>query len=476
MASERQETRKLGSTLVLGLGKTGRDVALYLRGLEGAGRVSSVTLYGGASSTEGEASRALEEAGVRVVLGTDQVEGTFDLAVASPGIPEASDFFQSARAHAGQVIGEPELAWRESPRDWVAITGTNGKTTTTSLAQAMLDRLPAGAVAVGNIGTPTIEAVPSRPRAQWMVAELSSFQLQTSVDLHPRVACLLNITADHLEWHRTMEAYAAAKEKVFRNLTPTDLAIVSRDDAYCRDIRARLLDRGLRVLTLDARREPDGACAAFVREGRLHVRLDGVDHDLMAVCDMPIQGIHNVEDALAASAIALDLGVSPEDVRAVLATFHPLAHRIEPCGQVAGVSFVDDSKATNPDSVVKALTAFPRGRTVILLGGYDKGLDLAPLAREVAGACKAAVCFGACGDRMAQALEAALADAPSACSVVRAGGLRDGFAKALEVAERGDTVLLSPACSSFDEFRNMAERGDLFKALVAAHAGRTGRP
>ena len=467
MGSEQLEMRHLGKVLVLGVGKTGRDVALYLKGLEGTGRVSSVTVYGGAGSHEGSTTQELEASGVDVVLGTDEVEGSYDLAVASPGIPEPSDFFQSARAHASELIGEPELAWRESPYQWVAITGTNGKTTTTTLTQLMLDQGLGDAVAVGNIGTPTIEAVGERPQDRWLVAELSSFQLQTTRELHPRAAGLLNIAPDHLEWHKTMEAYAAAKEKIFQNLTPGDLAVISRDDDFCLDIRKRLQERGLRVLTLDAHEELEDDCAAFTRSGRLVVRLDGVEHELLPVSQMRIQGIHNVEDALAASSIALELGVGEDVVCDVLRSFHPLAHRIEPCGEANGVRFVNDSKATNPDSVLKALTAFQKGTIVLLLGGYDKGLDLRSFSRDVASSCKCAVCFGAVGPRMADAVEEAVVETGSDCQVVRAGGLRDAFQKALDVAGAGDTVLLSPACSSFDEFNNMAERGDLFKELAA---------
>ena len=460
--------RQLGDTLVLGIGRTGRDVALYLQGLRAKDRVSSVTVYGGVASFEGQVTRELEAAGIRVILGTDEIEDEehYDLAVVSPGIPEGSPFFQSARAHAVETVSEPELAWRESPERWVAITGTNGKTTTTTLACQLLRRGRGAAVAAGNIGTPTIRAVSERNAGDWIVAELSSFQLETTQRLHPRVACLLNIAPDHLEWHKTMGAYAAAKEKLFQNLGVGDLAIVSDRDRWCVPIRERLLARGLRTLTLDVAADCGGACAAFVRDDRLVVRLDGIEHILLPAGEMGVKGAHNIEDALAASSIALELGVSESVVNDTLRDFRPLEHRIEPCGEVAGISFVNDSKATNPDSVSKALSSFPIGHVIVLLGGYDKGLDLAPLARDVAARCKVAVCFGDAGKRMAQEVEGAVTAERSA-RVVRREHLRDAFAAAVELAAPKDIVLLSPACSSFDEFKDMGERGRLFKSLVA---------
>ena len=197
-AAERNVGGALGDVCVLGLGKTGIAVAEYLAG-PAEGRVSSVTLFGGAKSTLGEGARALQERGVRVVVGTDEVDGSFDLAVASPGIPESSPFFASARSHATEVIGEPEFAWRESPERWIGITGTNGKTTTTTLTAELLRAGGDEAITVGNIGTVATGEVAGRSAGSWFVAELSSFQLEETVRLHPRVACLLNITPDHVE-------------------------------------------------------------------------------------------------------------------------------------------------------------------------------------------------------------------------------------------------------------------------------------
>lgn len=463
----------LGDVLVLGLGKTGEAVARYCAGLLG-GRVSSVTLYGGAKSAPGEKTRELEAAGVRVVCGTEDVAGRYDLAVASPGIPVGSAFFRSAEAAAAEVVGEPEFAWRESPADWLAITGTNGKTTTTTLTTHLLHEGGRAAEAVGNIGTLITGELAARPAGEWFVAELSSFQLATTRLLHPRAAALLNVTPDHLEWHGSMEAYAAAKERVFANLTADDLAVVSVDDDWCRAVAGRVEARGVPVcrLSVYGGGAQDGAglagadYAAFLREGTLVVRLAGVEHELVEASDLKIRGLHNVQNALAASALALFVGVPADQVRAGLVSFSPIEHRIEPAGTVAGVSFVNDSKATNTDSVEKALTAFAPGTVVLLLGGHDKKTDLTSLAAAVARDCRVAVCYGEAGERIAQAVEAARDASGSAVRVVRAPHMREAFDAAVEAAVPGNTVLLSPACSSFDEFNNMGERGKLFKKLV----------
>lgn len=457
----------LGNVCVLGMGKTGVAVVNYLLGL--GDLVSAITLYGGARSTEGQVSQSLREAGVNVVLGTEELSGHFDLCIASPGISEFSDFYRSASEHATEVIGEPEFAWRQSPQRWVGITGTNGKTTTTTLTNQLLQAGGLSSEYVGNIGVVPTSRLAQRPKGEWFVAELSSFQLATSRYLHPRVACLLNVTPDHVEWHKTLENYAAAKERIFANLDVNDLAVVSDEDQWCRDIIGRLEDRQLRVCHINVHGDPQTPLAAFVREGRLVVRLEDGEHDLVAVENLPIKGEHNCENALAAAAIALELGVSPTAVCHGLLAFHALEHRIEPCGELNGVHFVNDSKATNTDAVQKALTAFVPGHIIVLLGGHDKGTDLAPLAHSVAARCKAAVCYGEAGQRLAKAMSDAGADMGlTVCTVPH---MKQALEKGMSLAQPGDTVLLSPACSSFDEFKGYEERGHIFKELVAHRIG-----
>ena len=457
-----EKNGSLGKVCVLGLGKTGVAVARYCLSLLG-GRVESVTVFGGGSSESGDASAELVDAGADVRLGTDVVEGSYDLAIASPGISEFSDFFSSARDHATEVIGEPEFAWRESPDRWIGITGTNGKTTTTTLARDLIRAGGMQAEAVGNIGTLAIGEVASRPNGSWFVAELSSFQLATTRLLHPRVACLLNITPDHLAWHQSMANYIAAKERLFVNLDEHDLAILSDDDVSCRETSNHLEARGLRVCHLTCKQgvRPPEACAAYVADGLLVSRIDGFEYPLVRSDDLSIKGEHNLENALAAATAALEVGVDLGDVRRGLRAFAPLEHRIEPCGEWADVSYVNDSKATNTDATLKALTAFPKGTVILLLGGHDKGTNLEEFVPQVSSAVKAVICFGEAQERFSDAFE------KSGAAVERAAHMSDALDAAIHIARPGDVVLLSPACSSFDEFSGFEERGRVFKDLVA---------
>lgn len=451
------------SLLVLGQGTTGLEVVSWAVAHLGE-RVDSVTVYGGATSAPNERTRALEAAGARFVYGTESIEGAYGVCVASPGISEFSDFFRNGAAASAQIMGEPEFAWRLSPERWCAITGTNGKTTVTSLANELMVASGLPSVAVGNIGTAPIREVDRRPEGEWFVAELSSYQIATTREFHPRVAVLLNITPDHLGWHKTHENYALAKIDLFRNMDESDLAIVNVEDEGISAFADRVFVPGRRVLSLGLS-DAGTACAAFVRDGRLVVRIDGSETPLVSVDELQIEGPHNVLNALAASAAALACGATPDGVRAGLVSFRPLAHRVEPVATVDGVRYVNDSKATNTDAVEKALATFSGKRVVLLLGGADKGTPLDDFMGVVASRAAAVVCFGAARERF----RAALADAPGASEIdiADADDLRDAVDVARSLAQRGDVVLLSPACASFDEFSGFEERGDAFRSYVA---------
>lgn len=451
------------SLLVLGQGTTGLEVVSWAVAHLGE-RVDSVTVYGGATSAPNERTRALEAAGARFVYGTESIEGAYEVCVASPGISEFSDFFRNGAAASAQIMGEPEFAWRLSPKRWCAITGTNGKTTVTSLANELMVASGLPSIAVGNIGTAPIREVDRRPEGEWFVAELSSYQIATTREFHPRVAVLLNITPDHLGWHKTHANYALAKIDLFRNMDESDLAIVNVEDEGISAFADRVFVPGRRVLSLGLS-DAGTACAAFVRDGRLVVRIDGVETPLVSVDELQIEGPHNVLNALAASAAALACGATPDGVRAGLVSFRPLAHRVEPVATVDGVRYVNDSKATNTDAVEKALATFSGKRVVLLLGGADKGTPLDDFMGVVASRAAAVVCFGAARERF----RAALADAPGASEIdiAEADDLRDAVDVARSLAQRGDVVLLSPACASFDEFSGFEERGDAFRSYVA---------
>ena len=454
------------SLLVLGQGTTGLDVVSWALRHRGD-RVDSITVYGGGSSSPTEKTRSLEASGVEFVYGTELVQGSYDVCVASPGISEFSEFFGSARAASVQIMGEPEFAWRLSPQRWCGITGTNGKTTTTSLTQHLLRSSGMAASAVGNIGMTAISAVDSRSQGDWLVAELSSYQLATTCELHPRVSVLLNITPDHLAWHRSHDNYARAKIRLFKNMDKDDLAIVDVEDDGINAYRDQIFVSGRRVLSVSFD-DPGTADAAFVRDGVLTVRLADDETSLVSVGELKIFGHHNVINALAASAAALACGATAAGVREGLKVFAPLEHRVEPCGELDGVRYVNDSKATNTDAVEAALAAFPDDRVILLLGGADKGTDLSEFMDVVVSRASGVVCFGAARERFRSALEHAAGS--NAIDIAEADGLGDAIDVARSLAQRGDVVLLSPACASFDEFSGFEERGRFFKARVRSLA------
>ena len=451
------------SLLVLGQGASGLDVAAWGAAHLG-GRVTAVTVVGGAKSAPTPRTRELEAAGVGFAYGTEEVPGRFDVCVASPGISEFSAFFAAGRAASAEIMGEPEFAWRLSPERWVAITGTNGKTTTTALTHHLFQAAGMASRAVGNIGTPPVVKVDGREPGSWFVAELSSYQIATTSELAPHAAALLNITPDHLGWHRTHENYAAAKAKLFDNLGPDDLAIVNVEDPGALAVLDRIARPGRRVCALGLA-DAGGVDAAFARAGALVVRLGGVETELVRSDELQIKGGHNVQNALAAAAIALFCGAPAGAVRAGLVSFAPLEHRVEPCGTVDGARYFNDSKATNTDAVEKALSAFPDDRVVLLLGGHDKGTPLEDFMEVVARRAAAVVCFGDARERFRAALEGA--SRAGDVDIAEADDLRDAVDVARSLARQGDVVLLSPACSSFDEFSGFEERGRVFKAYVA---------
>ena len=421
--------------------------------------------------------------------------GHFDVCIASPGIPFWHELYVRGAELSDELISEVEFAWRESDEDstWVAITGTNGKTTTTSLAAHLLRECGFAADAVGNIGDVCLDAV-AAGKTQVYVAEVSSYQLYSTIRFAPDVAVLLNITPDHIHWHQTLEAYAEAKFKVFAGMMHGRGASASQNDAEAplpciildatndvvrakvREMRAAGRDDYIPMGTADGihgdmRAKCGAANAAFLDDDdMLHVAFGGEEHVLGAASDLQIKGEHNASNALAAAAVAVALGADDAAIANALASFKPLVHRIEPCGSVAGVECYNDSKATNVDATLKALQAFPGKRVVIMLGGDDKGTDLSELVAATHEHAGAAVCYGEGGPRFAQAFADAAANAPESFACLTAEHMEDAFDTALSTAREGDVVLLSPACASFDEFRSFEHRGDVFKQLVAARA------
>lgn len=474
----------LGDVLVLGLGKSGRAVCDYCVNLLGT-RVASLTIAAGAKNDDALVyAQAYVDRGARVYFDSTDVEGAYDVCIASPGISEFSEFYQNAAAHSTEVISEVEFAWRESAKDsrWIAITGTNGKTTTTALITHLLNVAGVDARAVGNIGNTCIDEVAKHDTSCY-VAEVSSYQLASTRYFKPSVAVLLNITPDHISWHKTFEAYAQAKQKIYANCGSGDAVVLDATNdvvrSMVREIKAAQHEKrtfaylpmgtqqGLRSSMIEACGSEN---AVYLDGDVLTVEYEGVCHRLIPASELQIKGEHNASNALAAASAVIALGVCSDEVLCEgLRSFEPIEHRIEPCGSVAGVRCYNDSKATNVDATLKALAAFGDEKPLVLLGGHDKGTDLSELVAVSEKHVKAVVCFGAAGQRFFDAFE------PSSVPTYRADHLEDALDCALDHAQSGDIVILSPACASFDEFSGFPERGRVFKSLVATRSQERGK-
>jgi UDP-N-acetylmuramoylalanine--D-glutamate ligase len=449
-----------GRVAVLGLGRSGEAVvrwALERPGADGSG--VAVFVEHDTAALRATADR-LRSQGAAVELGVSAVRGgPYDFVVASPGIAPSRPLMRSALALGVPVVSELELAYQVAVAPIVAVTGTNGKTTTTALIAHLLLEAGLEAKAAGNIGHPALEAARALGEGV-LVAECSSFQLALTLEFHPRVAVLLNITPDHLDWHGSLAAYAADKGRVFANMTAADVAIVDVDDGGSAPWAGKLRERGVPVVTASATCIAD----ARVEDGVLVVDLGSGPVPLIASDELQIRGTHNVSNALAASSAALAMGAAPEAVRSGLRSFAPIEHRLQPVATVAGVTYVNDSKATNPDAVQKALTAFGERPVIVLLGGRNKGNDFGALADACGARCRLAVLYGESQAELEGAFTAA--GAPFDCATT----MLEALDLARSVADTGDVVVLSPACASFDEFADYEDRGRRFAAAVLAFA------
>lgn len=464
------ENLHFGDVCLLGLGLTGRAVVEYF--LRHPSQLDSLTLYTGPLEKDSLAYLAALPERIVVVQGDELVKGSYDLAVVSPGISPQSMFYLSAAKAAREVISEPELAWRISPQNWIAVTGTNGKTTVTKLIAALLKAAGKTAWVAGNIGIPCIEIVDSRQEQDWLVAELSSYQLHATVNFAPELAVLLNITPDHLNWHGSFDNYHADKCRIIANLPANRPAIFDISLPATRAVATDFLEKGGRAICVGSAEglvlKKKAACpeSAWVdaSTGRLCLALEKGNYLLLLAQDLVIQGPHNLSNALAAAAAAAWAGATAGEINAGLSSFAPLPHRFEPCGVVAGVSFINDSKATNSDAAIKALDSFAddsqQRKVVSLFGGVDKSTDLAYLAQAAKRSCRCAVCYGEAGLRFFNAFKTVI-------HAVHVLSFDEAFARAFALAQPGDTVLLSPACASFDEFDSFEARGTHFKTLVA---------
>ena len=436
------------TTMVVGLGLTGRGVVAALRS-----RGEEVRVIDDAPSEA--ATNAAASLGVELVVApsADQLGALLsgcDAVVVSPGVPARHPIYDAARAAGAEVLSEIELAWRWTDKPIVAITGTNGKTTVTTIVTEMLNRSGMRAIAAGNIGLPLIEAVAQE--ADVYVAEVSSFQLEYTAGFHPSIGTWLNFAEDHLDWHPTLEHYAAAKERIWANQGAGDVAIANTDDDKA--------SAALACAPTDVHITFGTSNAAQWRITDAGIRMPGGE-EFVHLSELSRALPHDVSNMAAAAATAVAAGASVDACREVARTFAGLPHRVELVAHAGGVRWYDDSKATTPASVLAAVRGF---RSVVLLaGGRNKGLDLTVL-REAADHIKAVVAFG----EAAQEIEDAFRGLRP---VEWAGSMYDAVRAAANFAEEGDVVLLSPGCASYDWYRNYAERGDDFARRIKEVVG-----
>lgn len=436
--------------LVVGLARTGVAAALFCAA-RGA-RVSASEEN--PEERVAEAAGKLRAAGVALELGGHRRE-TFlqqDLVVPSPGVPFHLSHLVAARAQGTPVWSEIELAWRFLRGRLIAITGSNGKTTTTALTGHILESAGIPTLVGGNIGTPLVSLVELSSESSVAVAEVSSFQLEAIDRFRPELGVLLNITPDHLDRHADFDAYVAAKARLFENQDEHDAAILNADDPGA----ARLVPARPRVFwTSRARRVATGC---YLRDDQIVFRQEGRETVLLRRDDIPLRGEHNLENALAAAAAAYWAGASPAAIAAGVGSFAGVEHRLEFVAEVRGVSFYNDSKATNVDATLKAVDAFP-GNLRLILGGKDKGSDYAVLVEPLRRRAKQVLLIGAAAEKIAAQLGQAV-------PLEQAGTLERAVRAAFEHATPGDIVLLAPACASFDQFENYEHRGRVFKQVV----------
>ncbi|MDI6906488.1 MAG: UDP-N-acetylmuramoyl-L-alanine--D-glutamate ligase [Thermoanaerobacterales bacterium] len=444
--------------LVVGAGKSGLAAANLLARKGARATLSDAK---GADELGGRLS-GLDDR-VTLALGSypDVTREAWDLVVVSPGVPANIPLLAQAYAAGVEVIGEMELAWRFARAPMVAVTGTNGKTTTTALVGEIFRTAGRRTLVAGNIGTPLSAAVEDFGPEDVIVLEVSSFQLEAAPTVRPHVALILNITPDHLDRHGNMTAYTAAKARIFANQGPDDWTILNADDPPTAALAASSPGR---VIFFSRRHRLE--LGVFVHQGRIVVNGGGPEgpQTVCPVNALRIPGAHNLENALAAVGAAWAMDVPVETVARALQAFQGVPHRLELVGVVSGVRFINDSKGTNPDASIKALEAFT-DPIVLIAGGRNKGNDFRPFAARFRDKVRALVVLGEAADEIARAAaEAGLREirsAPDLPSAVRA---------AAELARPGDIVLLSPACASWDMFRNYEERGDLFRRAVTEMA------
>lgn len=446
-----------------------KAVIVYGAGVSGCGAAEMLATHGQQVFLYNDTQCKIEDALAQTlaVNGGDLVCGDFtkllgiaELLVLSPGIPCDNENVLLAEQKGLEVISEVELAYRNYNGHMAAITGTNGKTTTTTIVGEMFKRLPVTSAVGGNIGLALSKEVEPLNDNAWLAAELSSFQLEKVQSFAPDIAVVLNLTPDHMERHYTMEAYGAAKKKIFTQQSRRQITVLNYDDKEVRQWAAESKGQICyfsRISPLDR--------GAFIQDKNFVVKWNDKEHVICSVDEVHLFGGHNEENILAAIACGFFAGVDIEDMADVLRNFKAVEHRLEYVATINGVEYYNDSKATNTDSAIKALQAFENGHIILLAGGYDKMTELETMMQVVKEKTDLLILLGAARERFyAAALDCGVQN------IQLADSFEDAVNKAYAAARTPQVVLLSPACSSYDMFKNYPERGRRFKELVQALA------
>ncbi|HEX6279962.1 MAG TPA: UDP-N-acetylmuramoyl-L-alanine--D-glutamate ligase [Pyrinomonadaceae bacterium] len=441
--------------MVLGAGKSGIASAKFL-----ADREAVVALHDRKPVEDwSDAARSLKESHRVGLIGGDLPSwllDQIDLVVISPGVPTNTIPARYVDRKDGEVIGEVELAYRFMKGRVVGITGSNGKTTTTTLIGELLKNAGIETQVGGNIGKPLLELAETSTDETWTVAELSSFQLETIRDFRANVAICLNVTPNHLDRYDSFTDYAAAKHRIFMNQTADDLAVLNADDKITASWASGLKAH---VSMFSVQRELDEGL--FLRGRELVSRSNGKERVLTTRDEIFLRGLHNVENVLASLSAGLACGASPESMRETIADFKGVEHRIEFVAEIGGVKFYNDSKATSVDATLKALEALSEdeGKVVLILGGRGKNAPYAPLVPLIEESVRALVLIGEDADNIESQLK-------GTADIVRADSMENAVRSGFDAAEKGDSLLLAPACASFDMFKTFEHRGEVFKASV----------
>lgn len=442
------------NVLVVGLGKSGKAATEALTEL---GAHVSVQDASDTSKIDPEFLAYLDDRNIKAYLGClpDDMKA-YDMLVLSPGVPPEKDFIREAEANGAEIIGELELAYRLTPAHFIAITGTNGKTTTTTLVGEIFKRSGRKTSVVGNIGDPVVAEAVKAGEDAWMVTEVSSFQLETTKYFKPVVSAILNLTPDHLNRHKTMEAYGNAKARIAVEQDENEFLVVNQDDPAVLELakqsRAQIIPFSRRV-KLDL--------GAFVDDSAIIVKdFDGTEYYICSTTDLNIIGDHNVENVLAAASIAYFAGIDPVVISEAVKAFPGVEHRIEFTGRYNGVEYYNDSKGTNVDAAIIAIKAL-KNNIILIAGGDGKAQDFTDLAKHLNGAVDALVLLG----RDAYQIEEA-ARKEGFTEIFNCSDMEECVRKASEIAREGDKVLLSPACASWDMYTSYEVRGKHFKQCV----------